>query len=74
MSGTVYAYAVVHQVFRHELATDVPYVVALVDLDDGSRVVTRLVDFDAERLRVGARVEMARREIGGRIVPVFTPA
>ena len=74
MTGTVYAYAVVHQVFRSELATDVPYIVALVDLDDGSRVLTRLVDFDAERLRVGARVEMVRRQIGGRALPVCAPA
>jgi uncharacterized OB-fold protein len=72
-AGTVYAYAVVHQVFRPDLAGDVPYVVALVDLSEGPRVVTRLVEFDPVRLRVGAPVRVVFRHVGSRVLPVFVP-
>jgi uncharacterized OB-fold protein len=72
--GTVFSYAVVHQVFHPDLATDVPYVVALVELAEGPRLVTRLVGFDPVRPAVGAPVRVAFERIGTRILPAFRPA
>lgn len=40
-----------------------PYVVALVELDDGVRVLSQLVDVEPERVEAGMRVEAAFRRI-----------
>jgi uncharacterized OB-fold protein len=72
-AGTVYSYAVVHQVFDPSLAGEVPYVVGLVELAEGPRVVTRLVGFDRAALRVGAAVRVAFVPLRGRMLPVFGP-
>jgi uncharacterized OB-fold protein len=71
--GTVFSYAVVHQVFDPSLAGDVPYVVALVELAEGPRLITRLVGFDTVRPSVGAPVRVAFARLGGRRLPVFRP-
>ena len=40
--GTLYSWTVCHVAFDPEFAADVPYVVGLVDLPEGARVVARL--------------------------------
>jgi uncharacterized OB-fold protein len=72
--GTVFSYAVVHQVFDPSLAGQVPYVVALVELAEGPRLVTRLVGFETVQPSVGAPVRVAFHLIGDRRLPVFRPA
>jgi uncharacterized OB-fold protein len=72
--GTIFSYAVVHQVFSPEFAGDVPYVVGLVELAEGPRLITRLVGFDAVPPAVGAPVRVAFQRFGARTLPVFGPA
>jgi uncharacterized OB-fold protein len=40
-----------------------PYIVALVELDDGVRVLSQLVDVDVEAVEPGMRVEAAFRRV-----------
>jgi uncharacterized OB-fold protein len=68
---TVFSYAVVHQVFDPALAGDVPYAVALVDLAEGPRLVTRLVGVDTVRPSVGAPVRVTFTRLGDRWLPVI---
>lgn len=72
--GVVYSYTVVHRApeeFRHE----VPYVVALVDLEEGVRMMTRLVDVDPGEVRIGMPVEVTfRRATEDIVLPYFRPA
>jgi len=49
-------------------------VVALVDLPEGCRVVTNLVDIDPSAIRVGDAVTVCFVEIGGAVLPCFRPA
>ncbi|MGH9301194.1 MAG: Zn-ribbon domain-containing OB-fold protein [Acidimicrobiales bacterium] len=52
-----------------------PYVIALVDLDEGVRVMTNVVGCDPEMIQVGMRVELAWEPLeDGRYLPLFTPA
>lgn len=44
--GAVYSWIVVHRAFHPAFADDVPYTVAMVDLDEGPRVVAWLEDID----------------------------
>lgn len=54
--GTVYAVSVQHRAAHPGLADRVPYAVALVDLDDGVRMMTNVVGCPAEDVHVGQRV------------------
>lgn len=51
--GTLYSYVVMRRAFHPGVADKVPYVVATVDLQDGVRLLTNLVDCDLETLRCG---------------------
>lgn len=55
--GTVYSYTVVHRsppAFQQE----VPFVVALVELEEGVRMMTRIVGSPPQAVRIGAAVEV----------------
>jgi uncharacterized OB-fold protein len=52
-----------------------PPVVALIQLDEGLRLVSNVVGVAIDRMRNGLRVEVAfEPTAGGRAVPVFRPA
>lgn len=51
--GTLYSYVVMQKPFHPDVADLVPYVVATVDLAEGVRIVTNLVDADLTQLRCG---------------------
>lgn len=51
--ATLYTYSEVHVNPMPPFKDLVPYVAALVDLEEGPRVVTRLVDIAAEELEIG---------------------
>jgi len=53
--GKVYSWVVVHKAFDPVFANDVPYVILTVDLDEGARVVGRLLG-PRDALRADARV------------------
>ncbi|OBF89247.1 DNA-binding protein [Mycobacterium sp. 852002-51152_SCH6134967] len=52
----------------------VPYVVAMVDLEEGPRLMTQIVDCPVDQLCAGMELEIAFREDDdGFVVPVFRP-
>lgn len=55
--GTIYSYTVAHQAFG-VFAEDVPFVVALIDLPEGVRMMSRIVDAPRERVTIGAAVQV----------------
>jgi uncharacterized OB-fold protein len=57
-NGTIYTFTVVRKSRREGYATAVPYVVASVELDEGPRVFTNIVECDPESVRIGQRVTM----------------
>jgi uncharacterized OB-fold protein len=70
--GSLYSYTVVHRP-RPEFAA--PYVVAIVELDEGAFLLTNLVDCDPAALAIGQRVEVAFRKMSEEItLPLFRPA
>ena len=72
-SGTLYSYVVLHH--PRSAAFEYPLLVALVDLDEGVRIVTNLVGVDPGDVRIGmsVNVEFEPTNDGG-TVPVFRPA
>ncbi len=55
--GAIYSYTVVHQAFG-PFAADVPFVIAIVELQEGARMMSRIVDAPRERVAVGAAVRV----------------
>jgi uncharacterized protein len=71
--GTLYSYAVLHH--PQNPAFDYPVLAALVDLDEGIRLVSNLVDVEPAGIRIGMRLEVTFVPTAGdRSVPVFRPA
>lgn len=67
--GKVYSMTVIHP--RNEE----PYVLALVDLDEGFRMMSRIDTPDPEVVQIGQRVEVRFRKLedDGPELPVFAP-
>jgi uncharacterized protein len=72
-TGTVYSYAILHH--PQNPAFDYPVLAALVDLDEGVRVMSNLTDIDKDDIRIGLRVQVHYAPTAsGATVPVFRPA
>jgi len=61
--GEVYTYTVVHRAPHPAFGEDVPYVVAVVQLDEGPRLPVNIVEWDEASLAVGARVEVVFEDV-----------
>lgn len=55
--GSIHSYTVVHRA-PEEFRDDVPYVVALVDLDEGVRMMTRITGCEPGQVEIGLPVEV----------------
>jgi uncharacterized protein len=71
-SGVVYSYSILHH--PQNPAFDYPVVAALIDLEEGVRVLSNLVDVDRADIEIGMPVVVdfvPTREDA--VVPVFKP-
>jgi len=71
--GRVATFAVVHRAPLPAFAEKVPYVVALIDLDEGPRMMSNILGEDALEVAIGDPVEVCFEERGeeGFKVPQF---
>jgi len=73
--ATVYSFTVVRQHYSRSFRHLLPLVVALVDLDEGPRLMTNLVGVDPDAVAVGLRVEVwFERVTDTAALALFTPA
>jgi hypothetical protein len=73
--GRLYALTVMHQAFLPDFAEDLPFTIALIDLDDapGVRLLTNIVDADPGSLSAGDPLEVVFEPRGTGAVPQFRP-
>jgi uncharacterized OB-fold protein len=74
--GTLYTYAIQHRAWHPGWADDTPYVSAIVQLDEGPRLYTTLVDVepDPARIRCDMPVEVVFEDVSEEIsLPKFRP-
>lgn len=70
--GTVYSLTTVYRPQRPEF--QVPYTVAIVELEEGWHMLTNLVDCPVDQMRVGLPVEVTFRPMSDEItLPFFRP-
>lgn len=72
--GTVYSFTIIHQVAHLGFESEVPYVYAIIDLDDGARMISNVVNIDPSAVDVGMRVKVTFDDVTPEIsIPKFEP-
>jgi uncharacterized OB-fold protein len=72
--GSVYTYSVVHVNDLPPFNERVPYVAAIVELDEGPRVMTNVEGVPFDEVRIGQAVEVDFKPISDDVtIPVFRP-
>ncbi len=72
--GRVYSYTVIHHNDVPPFKDMLPYIVALIDLDEGVRVTSNLVECTPEVVHVGMPVEVIYEQVTDDIaLPQFRP-
>ena len=72
--GSIYTYVIIHRANSPVFRNRVPYAVAWIDLEEGraARVLSDLVDCEADEVRIGAPVEVVFERLSDEIsVPRF---
>jgi uncharacterized OB-fold protein len=72
--GTVYSFTVIHRAPSRAFQGKVPYVLALIELDEGIRMMSNVVDTDPAEVRIGMRVEVVFDDVTSEVtLPKFRP-
>ncbi len=72
--GKLYSYTVVHRAPSKAFADEVPYVVAVVELDEGPRLMSNLTGCAPETAQIGMPLKVAFRKLSESVtLPVFEP-
>lgn len=61
--GNVYSYTIIRKV-GNDYRDSTPFVVAYVELDEGPRVLTNIVNCDVDAVHVGMRVQVVFHDTG----------
>ena len=74
--GTIFAKVVVHQVIDPAATAEVPYALAIVELEEGPHFPARLVECDPHAAQIGDRVEAVYfdSDRAGHTMVFFRPA
>ena len=70
-TGRIYSFVVYHRSYHPAFEADVPYVVAIVELDEGVRLLSNIVGTPPESVRCDARVKVTFDEREGTSIPMF---
>jgi len=71
-TGRVHSFSVIHRASDPAFASRVPYVIALVELEEGPRMMTNILGEDALGIAVGDPVKVTFEDRGdGALIPQF---
>jgi len=71
--GTVSTFSTAYSMVEPKFVDELPYTIAYVDLDEGVRMMTRIVDCPPEEITFGMKVEVLFHERGDFMLPYFRP-
>ena len=73
--GRIFSYVVYHRIYHPGFADEVPYAVAVIELDEGPRMVSNVIGIAPDKLACDLRVEVVYQPITDTItLPKFKPA
>ena len=61
--GTVVSYTVIHDA-PEQFELMKPYVLAIIEMEEGCRLTSQIIDVDAAQVKIGMPVEAAFRKLG----------
>ena len=62
-TGTVYSYSVVHRGPSPAFTEDGPYIVVMVDLAEGPRILSHMTDCEPEDMKIGMAVNVVFEDV-----------
>jgi uncharacterized protein len=71
--GSIYSWVRTHRAFRRAFTDRVPYVIAIIELDEGPRIYGELRSMGSREVRAGGRVQAAFDARTGYAVLYFVP-
>lgn len=72
--GRIFSYVVYHRVYHPGFANEVPYAVAVIELDEGPRMISNVIGIAPDKLACDMRVEVVYQPITETItLPKFKP-
>ncbi len=71
--GTVFSLAVYHRAYHPAFQALLPYVVAVIELAEGPRLVSNLVGVQPQDVSVGMAVRLEFLDLDDRALPLFRP-
>lgn len=73
-NGEIYSFNVMHQVYHPGFADEVPYAVVIVQLAEGVRILSNLIDVAPADIRIGMPVHVVFEEVSDDVtLPKFAP-
>ncbi len=69
--ASIYSWIVVHQVYDPSLASRVPYITAVVELEEGPRLVTNIMNCEPADVRRDMAVQVAYEDLNDEIALVY---
>jgi uncharacterized OB-fold protein len=72
--GSLYSWTVTHRAFHPAFNDDVPYGTAVVELEEGVRIISQIPDLPVADYRLGLALEVIFVKRGEFTLPMFKPA
>jgi len=72
--GKLYSWTVTHRSFHPAFNDDVPYGVAVVELEEGVRMVSHIEELPLSEYSLDRSLRVTFRQRGDSVLPVFVPA
>ncbi len=70
--GKLYTWTVAHRSFHPAFDDDVPYAIVVIEMDEGVRVVSQIVDAEPDALKLSDAVEVVFVPVAnGKVLPKF---
>ena len=72
--GHLYSWTVTHQAMMPQFASQVPYIVGVIELEEGVRMISHLRGIEREALELDLPVELEFERLGEEVaLPMFRP-
>jgi uncharacterized OB-fold protein len=72
--GEIYSFTVVQRTIVESFEKDVPYTMALVQIDDnGTKMMTRIIDCEPSKVYIGMKVKLKFHKMDNVTLPFFVP-
>jgi uncharacterized OB-fold protein len=70
-TGKISHFTIIHQAPWEAFEADAPYVLALIELDEGVRMMSNIINYPCEQVKIGLPVRVTFEQRGDVALPMF---